>query len=173
MYKRQNYNGQDSFTYVAFNGSFFSNIAEINLQIYPINDSPNAENIIVNGVEDIDINIEMIGGDIDGDDIIFNILNQPLNGTILIDNDVIVYSPDLNFNGTDQITYVTNDGQLDSEEALITIFINPVNDPPNSNDVEVIFYEDNTISFTFDVEDVDNSDAVSYTHLTLPTKRIV
>ena len=105
-----NYNGQDSFTYVAFNGSFFSNIAEINLQIYPINDSPNAENIIVNGVEDIDINIEMIGGDIDGDDIIFNILNQPLNGTILIDNDVIVYSPDLNFNGTDQITYVTNDG---------------------------------------------------------------
>ena len=153
-----NYNGQDSFTYVAFNGSFFSNIAEINLQINPINDSPNAENIIVNGVEDIDINIEMIGGDIDGDDIIFNILNQPLNGTILVDNDVIVYSPDLNFNGTDQITYVTNDGQLDSEEALITIFINPVNDPPNSNDVEVIFYEDNTISFTFDVEDVDNSD---------------
>ena len=153
-----NYNGQDSFTYVAFNGSFFSNIAEINLQINPINDAPNAENIIVDGIEDIDINIELIGNDIDGDDIIFNILDQPLNGTILFDNDVMVYTPDLNFNGTDQITYVTNDGQLDSELGFITIFINPVNDPPNANEVEVIFYEDNTISFTFDVEDVDNSD---------------
>ena len=153
-----NYNGQDSFTYVVYNGSFFSNIAEINLQINPINDPPNAENIIVNGVEDIDIIIELIGGDVDGDDIIFNILGQPSNGTILIDNEVMVYTPDLNFNGTDQITYVTNDGQLDSEVALITIFVNPVNDPPNANEVEVVFYEDNTISFTFDVDDVDNSD---------------
>ena len=153
-----NYNGQDSFTYVAFNGLFFSNIAEINLQINPINDAPNAENIIVDGVEDIDINIQLIGNDVDGDDIVFNILDQPSNGTILIDNDIMTYVPDLNFNGTDQITYVANDGQLDSEIGIVTLFVAAVNDAPTANEVEVVFYEDNTISFTFDVEDVDNSD---------------
>ena len=46
-----NYNGQDSFTYVAFNGTFFSDIAEISLEINPINDAPNAENIVVNGLK--------------------------------------------------------------------------------------------------------------------------
>ena len=153
-----NYNGQDSFTYIAFNGTFFSDVAEINLQINPINDAPNAENIVVNGLEDIDINIELIGNDIDGDDIIFNIIGQPLNGTVVAESAVINYTPSLNFNGTDQITYIVNDGQLDSEIGIVTIFVAAVNDAPTANDSEIIFYEDNSISFTFDVQDVDNLD---------------
>ena len=153
-----NYNGQDSFTYVAFNGTFFSDIAEINLQINSINDAPNAENIIVNGLEDTDIDIQLIGNDVDGDNIIFNVVEEPLNGTVVAEGEVIVYTPSLNFNGTDQITYIVNDGQLDSEIGIITVFVSAVNDAPTANASEIILYEDNSINFTFDVQDVDNLD---------------
>ena len=71
---------------------------------------------------------------------------------------VINYTPSLNFNGTDQITYIVNDGQLDSEIGIITVFVSAVNDAPTANASEIILYEDNSISFTFDVQDVDNLD---------------
>ena len=100
----------------------------------------------------------MIGNDVDGDNIIFNVLEEPLNGTVVAEGEVIVYTPSLNFNGTDQITYIVNDGQLDSEIGIITVFVAAVNDAPTANASEIILYEDNSISFTFDVQDVDNLD---------------
>ena len=84
----------------------------------------------------------MIGNDVDGDNIIFNIVEQPLNGTLVAEGEVIVYTPNLNFNGTDQITYIVNDGQLDSEVGIVSVFVAAVNDAPTANDSEIILYED-------------------------------
>ena len=40
------------------------------------------------------------------------------------------YAPATNFNGADSFTYKANDGASDSNLAMVTIAVNPVNDAP-------------------------------------------
>ena len=40
------------------------------------------------------------------------------------------YTPTADFNGTDSFTYKANDGAFDSNEATVTITVDPVNDEP-------------------------------------------
>ena len=69
----------------------------------------------------------------------------PANGDIAFDaNGSFTYTPDPDFNGTDQFTYRANDGEADSELATVTITVNGVNDDPMftpGGDVEVTTLE--------------------------------
>lgn len=50
-------------------------------------------------------------------------------------NTELTYMPALNFNGTDSFNFTVNDGIADSNQATMTITVNPVNDPPVCGDV--------------------------------------
>src|SRR5262245_6900701 len=43
------------------------------------------------------------------------------------------YAPEAAFGGTDTFIYHANDGTADSNDATVTITVNPVNDPPTAN----------------------------------------
>ena len=43
------------------------------------------------------------------------------------------YTPNLNFNGTDTFAYKASDGIAESELAVVTIDVTPVNDAPVAN----------------------------------------
>jgi VCBS repeat-containing protein len=59
---------------------------------------------------------------------------QPTVGNLTLAADgSFVYTPALNYNGTVTFTYFANDGALNSNLALVTITITPVNDDPVPN----------------------------------------
>ncbi len=93
------------------------------------------------------------------------------SGTIININaalDGLVYTPTANYNGTDTISIISNDGAFTDSDSII-LNITAVNDPPiNSVPAAQTFNEDTTRTFSvgnsnlISVSDADNSSLTSY-----------
>ena len=88
---------------------------------------------------------------------------------IIIDDTLVVYCPDVNYNGNDTIKTIICDGTVPTLcDTFITIYtIDPVNDPPviyiNSNPTDTfewIVFKNNKDSMCFNVQDVDGIDKI-------------
>lgn len=128
-----NFNGNDSFTFVANDGQADSATATVNIAVAPVNDAPvaNAQQVTVN--EDGSMNITLSGSDIDSASLSFVVISQPQNGTLTGSTPNLVYTPNANFDGNDSLIFKVNDGALDSALALVEIGVTPVNDFPVAN----------------------------------------
>ncbi|MDB5385061.1 MAG: repeat-associated core protein [Planctomycetaceae bacterium] len=131
-----NFNGTDSFTYQANDGSLNSNIATVTLVVAAVNDAPVAVNDVFAATEDTPMSVVLRGvmgndSDVDGDTLTAILVSAPAHGTLSLSaNGSFVYSPALNFNGTDSFIYKANDGALNSNVATVTITVAAVNDAP-------------------------------------------
>jgi FtsP/CotA-like multicopper oxidase with cupredoxin domain len=62
-----------------------------------------------------------------------SLVSDVFSGTLtLAANGSFIYTPNTDFNGSDQFTYVANDGGPDSNVATVSITVTPVNDPPTA-----------------------------------------
>lgn len=159
-----NYNGFDSFTFVTFDGEYSSNVATVTIEIPPVNDAPETIDAEVTTDEDTDVAITLTSTDVDNinDEITYEVLSGPSNGTLSGDLPNLVYTPNANYNGPDAITFKANDGEYDSNVSTITITVNAVNDAPTADDLSpVTTAEDNAISVTLTGADLDG-DAITF-----------
>ncbi|MDY0124848.1 MAG: Ig-like domain-containing protein [Anaerolineaceae bacterium] len=77
--------------------------------------------------------------DVDGDPLTAILVDTVSNGSLTLNADgSFTYEPDEYFNGTDSFTYKAKDAVLESDLAVVTITVTPVNDWPIANDD---FYE--------------------------------
>ena len=60
-----NYNGSDSFTYVATDGMATGNVATVTINVTPVNDPPFAVNDSTNTLEDVSVTIKVLANDSD------------------------------------------------------------------------------------------------------------
>ena len=125
-----NYNGSDSFTFKANDGELDSNTASVSITVTPVNDAPVAADQSASTAEDTAKDITLTATDVDSDNLIYIIVDQPTHGSVSLADAVATYTPDLNYNGSDSFTFKANDGVLDSEIAVVTITVTPVNDAP-------------------------------------------
>ena len=131
-----NYNGPDSFTYHANDGSLDSNLATVSLTVNPVNDAPVAANDSYATDEDVQLVVATPGvrgndSDVDNDPFTAALVSGPAHGSVALSADgSFVYSPDANYNGADSFTYKNNDGGLDSNVATVSLTVNSVNDAP-------------------------------------------
>ncbi|HTK77374.1 MAG TPA: tandem-95 repeat protein [Gemmataceae bacterium] len=130
-----NYNGSDSFTYMANDGALNSSPATVSLTITPVNDAPVAVNDSYTTAEDTVLTVAAPGVrandfDVDGDPINALLVEGPLHGTVTWDG-TFTYTPAPNYNGSDFFTYrdIDPSGAL-SSVATVSLTITPVNDPP-------------------------------------------
>jgi VCBS repeat-containing protein len=136
--------GEDSFTYLANDGLVDSNVATVTITVTPVNDAPVAVDDDYTMAEKETLTIGAPGvlandNDVDGDTLTAILVDTVSNGTLTLNADgSFTYTPDEYFNGTDSFTYKANDGVEDSELAIVTITVTPVNDWPIANDD---FYE--------------------------------
>ena len=163
-----NYNGNDSFTFKANDGTVDSNIATVSITVTPVNDAPVANNQTVTVTEDILKSITLTGSDVDGNTITYIIVSSPARGTLSGTIPNLTYTPTANYNGGDSFTFKVNDGTIDSNTATITITVTPVNDVPIANDQSVTTAEDVAKAITLTANDVDGN-ALTYIVLSLPT----
>jgi len=110
------------------------------------NQPPAAEDITTNVDEDNAVNITLHGEDPENDPLTYIIVTQPAHGTLsALNGSTITYTPAKDYNGSDTFTYRVNDGRQNSNTAIASITINPVNDSPIASDVSAEMNENVTI----------------------------
>ena len=130
------FNGSDSFTFVANDGSQDSATATVSLTVNPVNDPPSASSITTSTDEDTATVITLLGSDIDGDPLTYSTATGPSNGTLAGSGPDVTYTPDPGFVGTDSFEYQVNDGSVSSAPATVTITVNPVGSIGFTDDFE-------------------------------------
>ncbi|ELA7137541.1 tandem-95 repeat protein [Vibrio parahaemolyticus] len=126
-----NYVGEDTFTYIVTSGGV-SESTTVNVDVTPVNDAPVAKDDIATTQEDTAVTIDVLPNDtdVDGDTLSIQSASVPSDqGTVEIVDGKLVFTPAENFNGDAEITYTVTDGQL-TDEAKVTVTVNPVNDAP-------------------------------------------
>ena len=130
------YFGPDAFTYVANDGFADSNVVTVSLLVAPVNDAPVALGDTFTVAEDtvLDTGLATVlvnDADVDGDPLTAVLVTPPARGVVtLAANGTFLYTPSLNFNGTDTFSYAAFDGTLLSRPVAVTIVVTPVNDVP-------------------------------------------
>ena len=127
------FHGRDEFTFVANDGIVESNIASIAIDVSPVNDPPQADDQTVETNEDGQVAVTLTASDVDGDDLAFAVADEPAHGTLAGEAPDLTYAPDPNFSGDDTFAFRANDGQVDSNLAIVRIAVSPVNDPPTAD----------------------------------------
>jgi large repetitive protein len=147
-----NYNGPDSFTYKANDGSADSNVATVSITVEAVNDAPTAGDDSYSVAEDGTLTIDAPGvlgsdADVDGNPLTASVVSGPAHGSLMLNADgSFTYTPAPNFNGIDGFTYKANDGTADSNLASVTITVTAVNDAPVAGNDSYSVDEDATLN---------------------------
>ncbi|MDZ5120024.1 tandem-95 repeat protein, partial [Vibrio parahaemolyticus] len=126
-----NYVGEDTFTYIVTSGGV-SESTTVEVNVTPVNDAPVAKNDISTTQEDTAVTIDVLSNDtdVDGDKLSIQSATVPeAQGKVEIVDGKLVFTPAENFNGHAEITYTVTDGEL-TDEAKVSVTVNPVNDAP-------------------------------------------
>lgn len=148
-----NFNGIDTFTYAANDGTVDSAPATVTLDVDAVNDTPTGTADAYETNEDTPLTVTtptLLANDSDpdtGDILTASIATQPLNGEVELNNNgTFTYTPDLNFNGDDPFTYTISDGTATSLPVTVTITVNPVNDAPTGETESYTVVEDHVLT---------------------------
>lgn len=137
--------GVDTFTYQASDGQVLSNSGVVTITVSPIanlNTPPVAVIDSYSLAEDSPLTTTVANGvlfndvDLDGDSLTAILVSGPTHGTLAFNaNGTFTYTPALNFNGVDSFVYQANDGQANSNLAVVLLTVTGGNDAPlASND---------------------------------------
>jgi VCBS repeat-containing protein len=147
-----NFNGSDSFTYRASDGTLTSNLATVAITVSAVNDAPTAADDAYSTGEDTALTVDAPGvlandNDPDGDGLHTVVGSAPSHGTLTLDADgSFLYTPASDYNGSDSFTYRANDGALASNLATVTITITATNDGPTAADDAYTTAEDTALT---------------------------
>ncbi len=157
-----NFNGSDSFTYQADDGTTTSNTATVNITVNAVNDLPVATNDGFTLAEDTTLNTAPVSvldndSDVESDPLTAVLIAGPTSASsfTLNSDGTFSYTPVLNFNGVDNFTYQANDGSGNSNTALVTLTVMAVPDPPVANDDVGSTNEDTPTQIDVTMNDTD------------------
>src|SRR5207248_1123441 len=144
-----NYNGPDSFTFKANDGSLDSNVATVTITVAAVNDAPVAADDAVTTAEDTPETIALLGTDAEpeGDTLSVTGVGTPQHGSVAIHPDgSITYTPTANYNGADSFTYTISDGHGGTATGTVAVTVTAVNDAPVANTDAATTAEDTAIT---------------------------
>ncbi|MGC8742630.1 MAG: immunoglobulin domain-containing protein, partial [Verrucomicrobiia bacterium] len=127
------WNGSDGFTYIIYDGSLFSQVANVDIEIENVYDAPRLGTVNSTTIEDAEtaIQINLIGSavSVDGLPLTYGLpsATSMRGGNVSIVNGVITYTPAPNFNGVDTIQYTVNDG-VSVVTGTVQVVVAPIND---------------------------------------------
>ncbi|MFW1640838.1 tandem-95 repeat protein, partial [Vibrio parahaemolyticus] len=143
----ENFNGEATITYIVTDGDL-TDEANVTVTVTPVNDSPVAVDDTVSTQEDTVVTIDVLTNDtdVDGDKLSIESASVPKEqGTVEVVDGKLVFTPAENFNGDAEITYTVTDGEL-TDEAKVTVTVNPVNDVPTIKVEAVESITENAVS---------------------------
>ncbi|MGI9011360.1 MAG: Ig-like domain-containing protein [Nitrososphaeraceae archaeon] len=90
------------------------------------NTEPTAQDDSVTASQNQPLNIKLNANDADGDNLSFTIVDDPSNGQLGNVNpstNTVTYTPDEDYSGEDNFTFIVNDGTIDSNDATVSIIV--------------------------------------------------
>ena len=168
----ENVNGNDQFSFSVTDGFVDSPSALVEIQIAAVNDPPLAANLFFDVEEDASFTGVLPVIDVDGDPLLYKVVQLPSKGVVNMEAGQFVYTPNPDANGDDYFTYSVFDGRSLSSEATVSFTINPINDPPFGVDVIVDGEEDSSLAITGLANDVDSA-ILSYLLVNEPLHGVV
>ncbi|MEO5917529.1 MAG: Ig-like domain-containing protein [Luteolibacter sp.] len=162
------FNGTDTFTYHATNGSLNSATTTVTLTVAATNDPSAATPQTLVTAEDTPLAITLAGTDIDGDVLLFANTN-PSHGTLSGTAPNLTYTPTLNYNGPDSFTFTVNDGSGPTAPATVSITVSAVPDPPVANGQSLTMTGGTVLPLVLTGTDADG-DAITYSIVTAPAQ---
>lgn len=140
-----NYNGSDSFVVLVTDERGGSVSRTVTITISAINDVPVVNDASYNTPENTSVNesVDAIDPDVslNGDILAYSVVSWPTNGSLTLDpnSGAFTYAPDEDYNGTDSFTVEVQDQAGESDQGVISLFVNYYeNDPMANNDSYVI-----------------------------------
>jgi hypothetical protein len=163
------HNGYDAFVFEVTDPSGAKDQATVVISVGDVgtNDFPVAEDQTLDVDEDVDAGTVVSATDADGDDLTYAIEVQPAHGTAAILNDVVIYSPSLNYSGTDLIVFKVDDGHGGFSFGSIDVVVHEVNDNPDAIPQTVTLLEDTPADIVLTGTDVDG-DSLAFEIVTPP-----
>lgn len=125
------FNGTDSFTYKASDGTSESSVATVTLTVTADNDPPQVSDDIYEMSKGDTLREDPPGvlandSDVDSASLTAVLVSDASHGALSLNSDgSFMYTPKSGFDGTDSFTYKANDGTADSSAATVTITVNP------------------------------------------------
>ena len=105
----------------------------MSVTVTPVNDAPIAQNDQAETDEDTAVAISVLvnDSDPDNDPLAVTAVSQPGHGSaVLLGSSVISYTPDLDYNGSDDFTYTASDGKGGNAVANVAVTVHSVEDAP-------------------------------------------
>ena len=115
------FNGTEVITYTVSDGVLFDTTGTLTITVTAVNDAPVAIDdtfILQQGNTEI---VTLLATDIDGDELIYTISNQPSHGSVTLNGNQATYIADGTYVGSDSFTFIAYDGVLNSNEATMSI----------------------------------------------------
>jgi hypothetical protein len=161
------YAGPDIFTYRVLDSESESIPASVTIDVTAGARGPIALPQHIETDEDNAVSIVLTAADPSGGPLTFSLLVEPTHGTLEGDAPTLIYVPELDFHGADELTFSVNDGMRHSAAASITIDVLPINDAPIADDQHIEMTEDSALHVVLVGSDVDG-DALTYELVDLP-----
>lgn len=147
------FNGSDTFTYRANDGTEDSAETTVTITIAAVNDAPAAVEdsytMTENGLLTTSAGTGVLANDTDAEDdtLTATLVSNVSHGVLTLNpNGSFFYNPDNDYSGTDTFTYMASDGVDDSAETTVTITITNVNNAPMAVADEYSAVEDQTLT---------------------------
>ena len=159
----------------AGNTNYTSAYATANITIE--NAAPQTQGQAIATNEDVPLPITLRARDLDSNGLAFTITSKPANGSLDVTTGAltctsvpiapgamsctaaVTYTPNQNYNGSDSFTFKVNDGELDSNEATVTLTVYPMNDAPIANAQSVSTDDFTRLAITLTGSDVETGAA--------------
>jgi len=167
------FSGVDKFIYTISdeNGAEANAEVAVNVSKKP-NSAPIAKDDYAGIKEDNSILVDVLSNDsdADGDKLDLSINSKPQNGVAEIKSGKVLYTPNLNYNGSDSFEYTISDGKAKSS-AIVTIDIEAVNDRPVAKDDKITTKDNEKVIIDVLSNDSDvEGDALTIKLISKPAK---
>ena len=153
-----NYNGSDSFTWKANDGSLDSNTATVSITVNPVNDPPVLSNVPASATinELVSYTFTATASDVDGDTLTFSLSGAPAGATIDSSTGAFSWTPtEAQGPGVYPFSVVVSDGNGGSNTESITITVNEVNQAPVASGASVSTHVNTALPVTLVATDGD------------------
>ena len=124
-----------------------------------------ADNVQVQEDESVKINVLKNDNIEDKSNVAIEVISEPQKGSVQIEDNKILYTPNADVSGVDKFDYKVDNG-LETGTAQVRVNINPVNDPPTGLSLSKSSIKENAAAGTLigklKVEDVDPDDKFKF-----------
>ena len=124
-----------------------------------------ADNVQVQEDESVKINVLKNDSIEDKSNVAIEVISEPQKGSVQIEGDKILYTPNADVSGVDKFDYKVDNG-LETGTAQVRVNINPVNDPPTGLSLSESIIRENAAAGTLigklKVEDADPDDKFKF-----------